>query len=140
MGDKWSKLKTPKLVGSRNITAPQELSTYSQFDYPIFCFKYLHSGEFGVENCEDNELAAFTKRLQKLSQMTWQQISTAQRHGLGWEKITQNAIKAGIPKHVTPDTDFIAFRFLGRAPFVGYRNLAILHVLYIDAKFKLYNH
>jgi hypothetical protein len=139
MGDKFS-IKKPKVKEGKNFTAKNDAPTYSQFDYPIFCFKYLHQGEFGVESCEVHDQAALLKRLNKLSQMSWQQINTAQRHGLGWEKICQSSVKAGIPGHITPDVDFLAFRFSGLAPFIGYRNLAVFHILFIDSKFNLYNH
>ncbi|MGL4597490.1 MAG: hypothetical protein ACRCYO_08185, partial [Bacteroidia bacterium] len=133
-------LKKPKFKAGKNIAVPSETSSYAQFDYPIFCLKHLHKGEFGIGGCTETELAAFVKRMHTLSQMTWQQISNAPRHGLGWEKIGQDAIKTGKPQHITPDTNFLVFRFLGLAPFVGYRNMAVLHILYIDAKFTLYNH
>jgi hypothetical protein len=139
MGDKFS-IKKPKAKEGKNFSARDEQPSYSQFDYPIFCFKHLHNGEFGIDACNENEQAAFVKRLHKLSQMTWQQISTAHRHGLGWEKISQSSIRAGKPRHITPETDFLAFRFQGLAPFVGYRNLAVFHILYIDNKFNLYAH
>ncbi|MFN8715204.1 MAG: hypothetical protein ACK5Z2_20310 [Bacteroidota bacterium] len=139
MGQKFS-IKKPNVNQGKNITAKNETPSFSQFDYPIFCFKHLHQGEFGVERCDTQDQAALLKRLNKLSQMSWQQINTAQRHGLGWEKISQSSVRAGIPRHVTPDVDLLAFRFSGLAPFVGYRNLAVFHILFIDSKFNLYNH
>jgi len=47
---------------------------------------------------------------------------------------------APIPAHVTEDVQrFIAFRFSGRAPMVGYRVQAIFYLLWLDRNFTLYD-
>jgi hypothetical protein len=45
------------------------------------------------------------------------------------------------PPHVTEDVQrFIAFRFFGKAPMVGYRVQAIFYLLWLDCSFTLYEH
>ena len=73
--------------------------------------------------------------------MTWQQIFSADKHGLGAEKIFRKSIKVSIPKHITEDVDyFIALRFCGKAPMVGYRIKDIFRLIWLDRDLTLYNH
>jgi hypothetical protein len=96
---------------------------------------------YSLSVCTKEEKAAFADTLDRLSQVTWAEISKSSRHGLGYEKIAQNSIRATIPKHIKKDDIiFIAFRFYGKAPMVGYRKNTIFHILWIDRDFTLYQH
>lgn len=106
---------------------------------PIFSLHYLNR-EYCLSCCNSEEKAAFADTMHKLSQLTWQQIDCAPRYGSGYEKIARNAIRSGIPSHVTDDVNFIAFRFCGMAPMVGYRDRNIFHVIWLDRAFTLYDH
>ena len=106
---------------------------------PIFCLQYLQP-EYCLSKCEKEEKSAFADRLYRLSQMTWTQIKCAHRHKLGFENIERTAIRAGIPKHITPDVTLIAFRFYDKAPMVGYRNKRIFHIVWLDRTYSLYDH
>lgn len=101
--------------------------------------RYLQKG-YCLDCCQKHEKAAFADRLFRLSRMSWDEIRKSDKHGLGTEKIARNAIKAPIPKHVTQDVDFIAFRFCSKAPMVGYKIGATFYVLWLDREFKLYKH
>ncbi len=81
-----------------------------------------------------------TDILYQLSQLTWSQIKASPRHGLGYEKIDRNAIKSSIPIHIKDDVNFIAFRFCGMAPMVGYRDGAVFYIIWLDRDFTLYPH
>jgi hypothetical protein len=59
---------------------------------------------------------------------------------LGYEKIAKKSIRATIPTHIKDDVVFIAFRFYGKAPMVGYREDVVFHLLWIDRDFTLYQH
>lgn len=106
---------------------------------PVFSFEYLQSS-YCITNCNSDEKAAFAERMRLLSQLTWAEIKCAPRHGLGVEKISQGAINASIPSHLTADVVLIAFRFSGKAPMVGHREKRIFHVLWFDRAFTLYDH
>lgn len=62
------------------------------------------------------------------------------KHGCGHEKIDRDAINATIPAFVTEDTNLLAFRFFGKAPFVGFRKDEVFYILWIDRSFDLYKH
>lgn len=135
-------LKKPKLNKGKKIGEPSGSKTTKDesFDYPIYCFKHLDAG-YGMNNCNQEEKAALISQLTHLCKMTWNDIKLADKHGMGSEKIDRNAIRAKIPAFITKDVDFfLAFRFKGKAPFVGHRSGSVLHVLYIDSKFTLYDH
>lgn len=108
---------------------------------PVFAFDKMQDGTgFSVNCCDDTNRSAALRRLFLLSKMTWSQIQNAPRHGLGTEKIARSAIKAAIPLAVTEDVTFLALRYSGKAPMVGYRDGRTFHVLYLDHNFSLYDH
>lgn len=133
------KPKRLKASGSQRIKPPQPVVISTDHEKPIFCLRYmpdLHS----VEQCEQEERASFASKLFQLSQLTWQQLKQTSRHGQGFEKISRDALKAPIPSSITPDVDFLAFRFYAKAPMVGYRDGQVFHVVWLDRAFNLYNH
>jgi hypothetical protein len=72
--------------------------------------------------------------------MTWSEIIQAPRHGMGFETITRTAIRRPIPTHITEDVTFIAFRFNGLKPMIGYRIEGMFHIIWFDCRFDLYDH
>jgi hypothetical protein len=108
---------------------------------PIFCLRYLdNDDDFCLRECDKDQKAALVDTLHRLSQITWTQLKSIDRHKMGFEKITQKAIRGRIPPHITEEVVFIAFRFWAMAPMVGYRNGAIFHIIWLDRKFRLYKH
>lgn len=75
-----------------------------------------------------------------MSQLTWQQLSQAPRHGQGFESIARKAIKGTFPSVLTQDVTILAFRFNGKAPMVGFRSGEVFHVVWLDRTFELYDH
>ena len=100
----------------------------------------MDRGQYGLETCKLREKADFADALHKRSQLTWNEIQNAPRHGLGSEKMPRSRIQASIPSHVTPDVTFLAFRFSGRKAMVGYRQGHIFYVMWLDRDFTLYDH
>lgn len=136
-----SRIKKPRVNQGSNVrVSEQQLRADSEIDYPIFCFKHLHSG-FNIDHCTDEQQATFIKKVCKLSAMTWNDIKLAPRHGLGTEKISRSSIHPSIPSFISDDVDFLlAFRCFGMMPFLGHRNGAIFHVLYLDPAGEVYDH
>jgi len=135
-----SRLKQRKPDKGRRIAAPTEESEPPDDECrPLFCFQYLQPG-YCISDCNRDQKAALADKLREMSQLTWQQLRNAPRHGQGYEKIAQNAIKAPIPGCVTEDVNIIAFRFHGTAPVVGYRARRIFHVFWLDRSYSLYKH
>lgn len=129
-----SKNKSPGISGKDS-----ELNRETDSNPPEFSLRYLQKG-FCVDACELKEKAALADKLFRLSQLSWAQIRQQDRHKLGYEKIARNAIRSGIPAHITEDVDLIAFRFCGMAPMVGYKYGATFYILWLDRAFTLYQH
>lgn len=106
---------------------------------PLFCLRHLQD-PYCVTSCERDDKAAFAVMLKRLSSLTWQEITQAHRKGLGFEKIARSAIKAAVPAGITEDVNFIAFRFNGQKPMVGFRDGEVFHIVWLDRDMKLYNH
>lgn len=108
---------------------------------PIFSFEHMKRGSgYSVDCCDRDHRAALASKLFKLSQMTWFEIRQTQRHGLGTEKIARTALRAPIPPKVTEDTDFLALRYNGHAPMVGYRDGRVFYIVFIDHTMDVYDH
>lgn len=139
-GKKKKGLKRPDATKGTRIGLPQE-TTEPRIDYPIFCFKHLHTGKYGIAACLEEERAALMDTLIRLGGLTWADIRLLPKHGMGSEKIAKQQLKAGIPSFISADVNSLfAFRFSGKKPFVGHLNGVIFHVLYIDRDFTLYPH
>ncbi|NER35771.1 MAG: hypothetical protein F6J93_17575 [Oscillatoria sp. SIO1A7] len=106
---------------------------------PLFSLRYLEK-EYSLSNCNKDEKAAFADTLHRLSQLSCREIKLSHRHGLGYEKIGKNVIRAPIPSHVDEGTNLIAFRFCGKAPMVCYRIGAVFYIIWLDRDFTLYPH
>lgn len=107
---------------------------------PTFCFHYVDP-EYCITRCEKDDIVAFADHLRMFSQLTWNDIIQADRHKLGREKIARSSIKRPIPKHLTDDVTFIALRFSGKKPMVGYQSGRTFHAIWFDRNMKgIYNH
>lgn len=108
---------------------------------PVFAFEKMQEGSgYSVSCCNADHQAAALKKIFMLSRMSWIEIQNAGRHGLGTEKIARSSIKAPIPASVTEDVTFLALRYNGKAPMVGYRDGRTFQVLFLDHTFSLYDH
>ena len=117
---------------------PQKNSTNSL--HPIFSFERLDGYKFSIEECNQKEKLNLILTIVRLSKMTWSEIQTTHRHGMGSEIINRDSIKETIPKEIAQDVRFLALRFSGKKPMVGYRCGQIFYLLWLDSKFKLYGH
>jgi hypothetical protein len=107
---------------------------------PTFCFRYVDPSNC-ITLCDKGDIVAFAGHLRRFSQMTWNDIIQADRHKLGREKIATASLKRPIPKHLPEDTTFIALRFSGMKPMVGYQTGRTFHAVWFDRDMKsVYNH
>lgn len=108
---------------------------------PIFSFEKMRdrSGH-SVNCCGRDDQAALARQMYALSQLTWDEIKKAPKHGLGSETISNTALKVALPSSITPDVTLLAFRYNAKAPFLGYREGRIFYVLLIDHNFGCYKH
>ncbi len=107
---------------------------------PTFCFHYVDP-EYCITRCEKNDVVQFANHLRMFSQLTWNQIIQSDRHKLGLETIARASIQRPIPKHITEDVTFIALRFSGMKPMVGYQAGRTFHAIWFDRDMKgVYKH
>ncbi|WP_433966548.1 hypothetical protein [Tunturiibacter gelidiferens] len=127
------KILKPKQDKGKRIalSASAESATDYSRETPTFCLRYVDP-EYCVSLCEKDDKAAFADRVRKLSQVTWNEIIQADRHGFGREKIATSSLKRPIPRHLTEDVTFIALRFSGKKPMVGYQSGRTFHAIWFD--------
>lgn len=106
---------------------------------PLFSLQFVDP-QYCISRCDRDEKAAFADMMRSMSQMTWNELRNAPKHGLGCEKINQSAIGRPIPSGVTEDVTFLAFRFHAKKPMVGFRVKDVFHVVWFDREFTLYDH
>jgi hypothetical protein len=119
--------KTSKFALSASADKPAD---HNQ-EPPAFCLRYVDP-EYCISLCEKDDKAAFADRISRLSRMTWNDIIQADRHGFGREKITASSLRRPIPRHLTEDVTFIALRFSGKKPMVGYQSGRVFHAIWFD--------
>jgi len=135
---KKDRLKKPKQDSNR--LTPHHLPNYDKKPL-VFSLERLQSGSYCLSKLEKDDRAAFADSIFKRRLMTYVQLISEQRHGLGTEKIAKHSIKASIPKFITDDFNyFIAFRFNGKKSMVGYKVNNVFYVLWFDHDFSLYDH
>ncbi|EBR9315413.1 hypothetical protein ACOIPX_004710 [Salmonella enterica] len=140
MGKLKGKLKQRDIDSSKTVgVSQQDEARLVDNSPPTFSFRYLQRG-YCIDSCERHEKAALADTLFRLSRLSWAQIRQAPRHGLGYEKVARNAIRAAVPAHITEDVDLIAFRFCGRAPMVGYKLGGTFYIVWLDRVYTLYPH
>jgi len=107
---------------------------------PVFSLRHLQT-PYCVTSCSQDHQAAFVVKLRKLSEMTWRDIKQAPRKGLGSEKIPRHQLRVPVPATVTEDVEFfLAIRYNGNHPMVGYRSQQVFHVVWLDHNFTVYPH
>ena len=106
----------------------------------LFSFQYIDA-HYCISHCEKEDKAALADQLRLLGSKTWAELHQAGRHKIGYEKIPQKAIKRKVPSHLEKeDITFLAFRFAGLKPMVGYRDREIFHIIWFDRNYSLYDH
>lgn len=142
MGSK-SSFKNKGAKKSNNFNYPDaEDGTVKMFEHkhPIFCLKYQHA-TYNIENCTQDEKVSLLEQMNRLSQLTWNEIINTQRHGMGSEKISRASIIPKFPAFLTDDVkDLLAIRFQGKKPFLIHRDRFIAHLIFVDNKFEVYGH
>ena len=137
------KIKQPNINSSKKVGVKQSSSRSTQSEKPVFSFEFMQGGNHCIEGCHAHNLGNsynVLKSIWDLGCLTWSDISSAPRHGLGYEKISRGAIQVPIPRSITDDVTFLAFRCIGKAPMVGFRDGATFYVVWIDFDFSVYSH
>ena len=131
--------KQQKAKGKSGISAT-DTPDYERMP-PIFSLERVQPTGYCLSDLCKDDKAAFAESIFKRKSLTWSEIKKINRHSLGFEKIARSSIKASMPAFITEDVDhFLAFRFQGMKPMVGYRDRNIFFVLWFDKDFSLYPH
>lgn len=129
-----------KIAKQGGLVKSQEPVNYDN-NSPIFSLEKLQSGKYCLSSLDQENKAKFADAIFRRKSLTWNQIKQQDRHGLGTEKIPKTQIKAPIPQFITDDFEFfLAFRYHGLNPMVGYRQRDVFFVIWFDHDFTLYNH
>lgn len=123
----------------------QRMAAVEPVDYeskpPMFSLERIQSGDFCFSALSQEHKAAFGEAIYRRRTLLWKEIKQLDRHGLGFEKIARSSIAPSIPPFIKDDVDhFLAFRFNGLRPMVGYRVRDVFYVLWFDSNFSLYDH
>lgn len=127
-----------KGIIDNNKILEKNIEGFSDIDYPLFSFKYLHKDSFTERN-DSLFLQGFLLRLQSLSILGWDGIRTSHRHSYGMEKIPRKQFNVQlriIPPFITPEVEHLhVFRSSGdNRTFVGFQQNKIFHIFFIEAK------
>lgn len=133
------KPRAPKAVGCGRLGDPRPSADDSNTLRPHFSLEHLESG-FDVNCCSREHQAEFAKALADWSRLTWSQIISSNRRGLGAEKIS--TLNKPYPTCVPADKrdKIISFRFGHLARFIGYRDQRVFYIVWIDPNGELYSH
>ena len=138
MSKNRSRIKKPSKNNSK-FTASDE-PNYNEMP-PIFSLERIQNTKYCFTKLNKDMQAAFATSIYKRRDITWKQIAQEGRHGLGYEKIAKDSIDPPLPRFITEDINsFMAFRFSGKKPMVGYRQKNIFYILWFDLDFTLYDH
>lgn len=114
-----------------------EIETLSNIDYPLFSFRYFK--DVSVCDCDDHKFfLGFLNRLQKLSELGWNEIRKSHKHSFGMEPMSKSQIRHNglLPSFVTREVDLHVFRAVGdNRVMVGLQEGKIYYVFFVEAKF-----
>ncbi|MCD4655070.1 hypothetical protein K8T06_14180 [bacterium] len=130
-------IQSKKNKGGKRINPPIPIQQSTDNEHPVFCFRYIQKG-YCISDCEKEEKLSLIDSLLKRSKLSWKILKKTPHLKLGCEKIPKSSIKVDIPSSITPDIDFIAFRFFRKMPMVGYRTNEIFHIVWIAREHDIY--
>lgn len=134
------KVKATNTKNATNIKVEPPKVDYDKLPI-LFSFEKLVGDKYCYNNLIDEDKKQLLESIVKRRAMPWTEIKKTHKHGLGMEKINRGSIKGAIPKFITEDMDhFLAFRFSGKKPMVGYREKNIFYILWLDNDYTLYPH
>ncbi|MDR3238034.1 MAG: hypothetical protein LBT84_05985 [Spirochaetia bacterium] len=129
------KFRKPSQRKGKNVKDRVTEVNTTSIEYPVFGFKYINK-ELHPDKIDPENQKALLNQLCKLSELTWNQIISAPRHGLGTEDVRQEDLNFSLPAHIANDVRIIALRYSGKLAMVGYRsNGNVFHILGVDMDF-----
>lgn len=106
---------------------------------PAFSFRYMkYHGKNCLSQCDQQAQSFIVEKLLRMSQLTWRQIISAPKKGLGYEPIPRNRFKVPLPSVVTPEVPLLVFRFSDSGRMAGFRDKDIYHIIVVGSTHNLY--
>ncbi|GCE65776.1 hypothetical protein OMCYN_01722 [cyanobiont of Ornithocercus magnificus] len=135
-------IRRPGITQQRKNIRLYEPQSCSNDSKVIFSFEQVQEESgFGFSELDKHDKSAVSEALFKRRNFSWNDLIQAGKYGLGTEKIPVRSVKASKPKFITEDAkDYLALRFNGKKPMLGYREGGVFYILYFDSKYSLYNH
>lgn len=107
--------------------------------YPLLSLRHLQP-RFGVEEMARDQRSEFLVKWAKRSKLSWTELRTHNKHGLGFEMLPHKAIKPSVPE-VLEETKYMVFRHAGNLPVAGFRAGDTFYALWIETRYgDLYDH
>lgn len=133
------KKKLKKLLPKdTNRFKPPMLPDYESLK-PAFSFRDMrYRGKGCLSNCDKESKSSIADTLLQLSQLTWKEIHSTPKKGLGYEPIPCNKFKIHLPSSITPEVRLLVFRFSSAGRMAGYRQQDILHIVAVGSHHELY--
>ncbi len=129
-------IKRPKLESSKTIPARRDTSDSIQARHPSLSLRHVHS-KFCVTGCDSRTQKSFLKKFKAITAMTWAQVQSASREGLGYERIAQ--LDDELPEAAGGEKS-MCFRLHGIGRMIGFRKDDVFYVVWFDEKGKKYKH
>lgn len=106
---------------------------------PIFSFHYMkYRGAKCLSKCDSNSKGYFSEKLLEISQLTWAEITSAPRQGMGSELIPSGQFKVSLPPICTPEVSLLVFRFSSKGRIAGIRKGDIYYRVVVRQSHDLY--
>lgn len=140
---KKNKNSSNKYIKPEDRKQLNDIQVVQSIEYPLFSFRWLI--DYSIDVCKDYKFFhSYLIRLQKLSELGWDEIHKSSRHSFGMEKMPIKDIKPKLlPPIISPDVkELDVFRAVGdNRPMIGFQEGKIFHVIFIEAKFgDVYEH
>lgn len=99
---------------------------------PVFSFKFMnYCGKCCISKRHNEDKSGILNRLLRLSQLTWRQIASEPRKGLGFEVLPQHEFRHGFPDVVTSEVNILVFRYSDAGRMAGFRIKDIYHIVMV---------
>jgi hypothetical protein len=133
------KIKKLRPKGTPHFTLEAEPIDYNSLA-PIFSFRHMkYRSHNCLSQCSQDSKSDVINTLLKLSQLSWNQISSSPSTGLGFENIPLYRFTAPLPSIVTEEVPSLkVFRYSGSGRIAGIREKDIYHILLVGTD--LYTH
>jgi len=107
--------------------------------HPLLSLRHLQPG-WGIDELDAEQCKEFLAKWEKRSRLTWAELNTHTKHGLGSEKLPRRIFKPTVPEPLAQD-EYKVMRHQGNLPFAGIQAGDLFYVLWIEQRYNtLYDH